>query len=487
MPALATMVSATVSQLLSIPWIEETVMILIAALVYLYTHRGTKSTGLYLKMKKPEMEEEDTWASAQPEVKCQADASSEQDMAEADNRIQPRMPQTSIEVPGVTDSRFTGTIIAYKPEEGYGFIQCKELHQKFGRDVFLHRLQVRDFSVGSVVSFSVFLNKQRQPQAKDLEVPVHAQADEQVTRMLEQCTRPTANSWAPQSGRYSSRRYSSTCSRQWPKEPLSPPPSSCQEQPGQATVPKQTLNPYAKPYVLGGVAQPQTLNPFASQFTPSQKVLEFVAKQSAEEQLHSEPAKIEGLEGVWVGEAGETFKISIHSTPQEGQPFGHVVRRKASGASKVSPLYWESGRVMWTRAWSLDPADLAETSSTATWQDVHGNKCNWQKLDADPKCNTRQEGWTNCRDHWTKASRDREVDYSKQSWQDRRHWEGSGAKDSARPHWVEKVKRDWHEPPASGKMQWDPTATKSEPAFSEWVTPQWVPKKISAQADSLPE
>jgi len=80
-------------------------------------------------------------------------------------------PKTSRDLPGVTDRRFTGVIVSYKPEEGYGFIQCPELHDVFGRDVFLHRLQIGRFDVGAFVSFGVFLNKNSQPQAKELAVP----------------------------------------------------------------------------------------------------------------------------------------------------------------------------------------------------------------------------------------------------------------------------------------------------------------------------
>merc|ERR1719510_1535025 len=67
--------------------------------------------------------------------------------------------------------RFTGIIVSYKPEEGYGFIQCPQLHDIFGRDVFLHRLQIGRYDVGAFVSFGVFLNKNSQPQAKELAVP----------------------------------------------------------------------------------------------------------------------------------------------------------------------------------------------------------------------------------------------------------------------------------------------------------------------------
>lgn len=80
-------------------------------------------------------------------------------------------PKTSREFLGVTDRRFTGVIVSYKPGEGYGFIQCPQLHDIFGRDVFLHRLQIGRFDVGAYVSFGVFLNKNSQPQAKELALP----------------------------------------------------------------------------------------------------------------------------------------------------------------------------------------------------------------------------------------------------------------------------------------------------------------------------
>jgi len=82
-----------------------------------------------------------------------------------------RAPVSCTEMPGITDRRFMGRIVSYKEDEGYGFISCPELYPRFHRDVFLHRLQIGSFSVGSSVSFGIFLNKSGQPQAKDLERP----------------------------------------------------------------------------------------------------------------------------------------------------------------------------------------------------------------------------------------------------------------------------------------------------------------------------
>lgn len=77
-------------------------------------------------------------------------------------------PASAGEVPGVTDRRFMGTIVAYNQDKGFGFISNAELKAIFGKDVFLHKEQVGSFSVGSQVAFGVFLNKQGQAQAKDL-------------------------------------------------------------------------------------------------------------------------------------------------------------------------------------------------------------------------------------------------------------------------------------------------------------------------------
>lgn len=77
-------------------------------------------------------------------------------------------PASAGDVPGVTDRRFMGTIVAYNQEKGFGFISNPELKVIFGKDVFLHKEQVGIFGVGSQVAFGVFLNKQGQAQAKDL-------------------------------------------------------------------------------------------------------------------------------------------------------------------------------------------------------------------------------------------------------------------------------------------------------------------------------
>lgn len=70
----------------------------------------------------------------------------------------------------LSERRSSGVIKSYNEEKGYGFIQCQELHDVFGNDVFLHSKQnAANFTAGSPVTFSVVLNKDNKPQAYDLQ------------------------------------------------------------------------------------------------------------------------------------------------------------------------------------------------------------------------------------------------------------------------------------------------------------------------------
>jgi len=64
---------------------------------------------------------------------------------------------------------FTGTIKSFNPKSGYGFITCMDLQQMgFTNDVFLHHQQMGECVVGQGVSFTCYLNRKGQPQAKDV-------------------------------------------------------------------------------------------------------------------------------------------------------------------------------------------------------------------------------------------------------------------------------------------------------------------------------
>jgi len=69
-----------------------------------------------------------------------------------------------------TAGRFTGRIKSFNQEKGYGFIESSESYAVHGRDVFLHKLHMGEFTVGTWVTFKVENNKQGMPQARDLAV-----------------------------------------------------------------------------------------------------------------------------------------------------------------------------------------------------------------------------------------------------------------------------------------------------------------------------
>jgi len=64
---------------------------------------------------------------------------------------------------------YTGFLKTFSPKDGYGFIDCPALFDRFGRDVFIHAMHVPSgLSCGQCVSFSIDLNKRGQPQAKNV-------------------------------------------------------------------------------------------------------------------------------------------------------------------------------------------------------------------------------------------------------------------------------------------------------------------------------
>eukprot|EP00930_Biecheleria_cincta_P007469 TRINITY_DN108688_c0_g1_i1.p1 TRINITY_DN108688_c0_g1~~TRINITY_DN108688_c0_g1_i1.p1 ORF type:complete len:156 (+),score=21.81 TRINITY_DN108688_c0_g1_i1:81-548(+) len=81
-------------------------------------------------------------------------------------RLQTRIIQTLSEP---LPERCVGVIKSFYPDKQYGFIACPELHELYGRDVFLSSVQLGFFEVGSNVSFLVTLSKDGQPQAQDLQ------------------------------------------------------------------------------------------------------------------------------------------------------------------------------------------------------------------------------------------------------------------------------------------------------------------------------
>lgn len=66
---------------------------------------------------------------------------------------------------------YQGRLRAFNDKKGFGFIECKETMQEFGRDVFIHRAQMVESGiwVGQEVYFEVELNKQGHPQARSVQ------------------------------------------------------------------------------------------------------------------------------------------------------------------------------------------------------------------------------------------------------------------------------------------------------------------------------
>mmetsp|Transcript_55240 Transcript_55240/g.131686 ORF Transcript_55240/g.131686 Transcript_55240/m.131686 type:complete len:271 (-) Transcript_55240:113-925(-) len=65
-------------------------------------------------------------------------------------------------------ARYVGYIKSFSSRAGYGFISCEETSAMFGRDVFIHKAQLKNHRVNSQVSFEIALNRKGHPQAKDV-------------------------------------------------------------------------------------------------------------------------------------------------------------------------------------------------------------------------------------------------------------------------------------------------------------------------------
>jgi len=78
--------------------------------------------------------------------------------------------KSAVEVPGVTDRRFVGTVKSRGKD--YGFVLCEEFAFAYqhGDNVYVHVTSLRDFKPGDQVSFAVLVNEKGKPQAVDLQI-----------------------------------------------------------------------------------------------------------------------------------------------------------------------------------------------------------------------------------------------------------------------------------------------------------------------------
>lgn len=65
-------------------------------------------------------------------------------------------------------SRFSGRIKSFNTEKGFGFIDCPQTHERWKRDVFLHRKWMGDLQEGEDITFIVDTNDDGMPQAREI-------------------------------------------------------------------------------------------------------------------------------------------------------------------------------------------------------------------------------------------------------------------------------------------------------------------------------
>lgn len=73
----------------------------------------------------------------------------------------------------LSDEWYSGDVKSFNPMKGFGFINCEETFNSYGRDVFIHSNFVEDenaLAVGALVSFQVALNAKGEPQATNLKL-----------------------------------------------------------------------------------------------------------------------------------------------------------------------------------------------------------------------------------------------------------------------------------------------------------------------------
>lgn len=80
-------------------------------------------------------------------------------------------PPTALPHGAYWNRQYQGNIRSFNKQKGFGFIDCQDTLQMFGRDVFVHNNQMAESGlvVGQAVLFEVELSKAGQPQARRLQ------------------------------------------------------------------------------------------------------------------------------------------------------------------------------------------------------------------------------------------------------------------------------------------------------------------------------
>jgi len=63
---------------------------------------------------------------------------------------------------------FFGTVKLFSEEKGWGFVDCPDTHAMFGKDMFVHKREFTDATLGngSVIQFQVEIGRDGRPEAK---------------------------------------------------------------------------------------------------------------------------------------------------------------------------------------------------------------------------------------------------------------------------------------------------------------------------------
>lgn len=82
------------------------------------------------------------------------------------------MQQAQAAQAAAMQGRYAGKIRFFNADKGFGFVECPVAHQRYGRDVFLHKADFNGFTVGQDVTFKIETNKEGMPQAREVQAGV---------------------------------------------------------------------------------------------------------------------------------------------------------------------------------------------------------------------------------------------------------------------------------------------------------------------------
>lgn len=70
--------------------------------------------------------------------------------------------------PPLPHGRYQGRIKTFNSKQGFGFVDSPATYDQHRRDVFIHRKQMGDLTVGAEITFEIKMNKDDHPQAREI-------------------------------------------------------------------------------------------------------------------------------------------------------------------------------------------------------------------------------------------------------------------------------------------------------------------------------